>query len=299
MSSPKTILLYLMDGTVTGRVKASLSNWTGVTYVLPRTTLHLSNDREELRKTGVYLLFGTDEEGSQKVYVGQARERKNGEGVLRRIKEHVGEDKLDYWTHAVLIVTSNDAFGPTEISYLENRFTQMARDANRFKVVNGNDPSPGHVTEEKRAELDEFISHARTVIGSLNYRVFEPVDDAKSTSTNTDSPTFVSEEPELYMAHASYTAYGRQTNDGFVVLAGSKLRPEAEFVSSCPPSVYKARERNRAFIDDGFQLLADVLFPSPTAAAQFVGGSSLSGLATWKTKEGRSLRELERTELGD
>ena len=80
------------------------------------------------------------------------------------------EEKLDYWTHAIALVTSNNSFGPTEISYLENQFTNIAKDAGRYQVTNGNDPSPGTVTEEKQAELDEFIDYARLITGALGYR---------------------------------------------------------------------------------------------------------------------------------
>lgn len=31
----KTIQLFLMDGDATGRIKASLTNWTGLVYSLP------------------------------------------------------------------------------------------------------------------------------------------------------------------------------------------------------------------------------------------------------------------------
>ena len=127
MLRPKTVMLYLIDGIPQGRIKASLSNWTGVCYLLPRTDLIKSKDRSDLQQSGVYLLFGADDDGNQRVYIGQARKRKNNKGVLGRIMEHRDEEKTDYWTQAVAIVTSNNALGPTEISYLEHRFTGMRK----------------------------------------------------------------------------------------------------------------------------------------------------------------------------
>lgn len=292
VATAKTIQLFLMDGSPKGRLKASLGNWTGVTYLLPRTNLALSNDREDLRQTGVYLLFGTDDEGVDKVYIGQARERKNGKGVLGRISEHIGEEKLDYWTHAVALITSNDSFGPTEISYLENRFNSLALLAKRYVVTNGNDPSQGKVTEEKQAELDEFINYARLVIGALGYRVFEPVDEAKSIEQTAP------EEPTLYMSYSGVEARGRQTSDGFVVLAGSELRPENDIVASAPDSVAKGRIRHASKIVD-HKLTEDVLFKSPSGAAAFVGGASLSGSRLWRDESGRPLGDLEKAEVSD
>lgn len=93
MLRPKTVMLYLIDGIPQGRIKASLSNWTGVCYLLPRTDLIKSKDRSDLRQSGVYLLFGADDDGNQRVYIGQARKRKNNKGVLGRIMEHRDEEK--------------------------------------------------------------------------------------------------------------------------------------------------------------------------------------------------------------
>lgn len=38
------------------------------------------------------------------------------------VDEHIGEDNLDYFTHAILIIDSDNSIGPTEISHLENPF---------------------------------------------------------------------------------------------------------------------------------------------------------------------------------
>jgi len=39
--------------------------------------------------------------------------------------------------------TTHNSFGPTEISYLENRFCNMVLQASRYIAKNGNDPNPG------------------------------------------------------------------------------------------------------------------------------------------------------------
>ena len=57
----KSINLFLMDGTANGRIKCTLANWTGVAYKIPRTELDKCRDREELKQSGVYFLFGTSD----------------------------------------------------------------------------------------------------------------------------------------------------------------------------------------------------------------------------------------------
>lgn len=107
------------------------------------------------------------------IFIGQAGVRKNGEGILYRLQEHKRIPDKDYWTEAVVFTTSNNSFGPTEISYLVNCFCAMAIDAKRYLIKNGNDPTSGNITEEKESELEEFIDYAKIVMGTLGHKVFE------------------------------------------------------------------------------------------------------------------------------
>lgn len=59
----------------------------------------------------------------------------------------------------------------------------------------------------------------------------------------------------------------------------------------------KFREKHKAKIDGNHILLDDNLFTSPSAAAAFVGGSSLSGNELWKTADGVSLKNLEKADV--
>lgn len=73
----KNINLFLMDGDATGRIKCTLDNWTGVVYKIPRTELEKSKDRDHLKHSGVYFLFGnSDLTGESVVYVGPADVKK-------------------------------------------------------------------------------------------------------------------------------------------------------------------------------------------------------------------------------
>ena len=58
----KSINLYLMDGTANGRVKCTLANWTGVAYKIPRIELEKCKERDDLKQSGVYFLFGTSDQ---------------------------------------------------------------------------------------------------------------------------------------------------------------------------------------------------------------------------------------------
>lgn len=292
----KSINLFLMDGTPNGIIKCTLANWTGVAYKIPRTKLDKLKGRNDLSQSGVYFLFGTsDQTGENVVYIGQAGIRKNGEGLLYRLIEHKRNPDKDYWTEAIVFTTSNNSFGPTEISYLENRFCRLAVEANRYVVKNGNDPTPGDITEEKESELEEFIDYAKIIMGALGHKLFEPL-------TNKPKAIIIDESPEeellLFIKRKSrksgqiIEASCKQTNEGFVVLQGSHI--EMIDSDSIPPGIKEIRQK--AKIDENGILQENILFRSPSYAAAFVIGGHANGLTEWKTKDGVSLKKIENSE---
>ena len=255
MPRSKTLKLFLMDGEPSGRIKCSLANWTGIAYKIPRTALDKCKDLDILKQSGVYFLFGTDKSDNAVVYIGQAGVRKNGKGLLLRVQEI--HNSIDYWTEAVMFTTTNNSFGPTEISYLENRFCNMAIEAGRYVVKNGNDPNPGNITEETESELEEFIDYAKIVMGTLGHKVFEPfAPSAESADT----------EPVLYMEYGKGKASGKRTSDGFVVLKGSTINPT--MTKSCPERTIKDRKKYEDKIDSNGILTAVGARPADARRAE-------------------------------
>ncbi|WP_237076143.1 MULTISPECIES: GIY-YIG nuclease family protein [unclassified Neglectibacter] len=242
------------------------------------------------------VLFGTsDQTGKLVVYIGQAGARKNGEGILNRLREHKRNPEKDYWAEAVVFTTSNNSFGPTEISYLENRFCNLAIAANRYEVKNGNDPTSGNITEEKESELEEFIDFAKLIMGTLGHKVFVPLSQVQSSKELPVDGVEADEGTIFYLTRTikqygiTVNAVARQTSDGFVVLRGSSISPQDDSTVSAG-----IRERRKsAQVDENYVLLEDVLLASPSGAAMFVIGKSANGWTSWKTQDGKTLHDLE------
>ena len=288
--SSKSLNIFLIDGTSTRRIKCTMQNWTGVAYKIPRKELENCIDNggdivQHLKQSGIYFLLGTNEgTGISTIYVGQAVTRKNGEGILLRLLEHKKNDKEKYhpyWNEAIAFTTTNNSFGPTEISYLENRFTNLAKEANRFEVNNGNDPNIGHVTEEKKCELEEFIDYAKIIMGVLGNRVFEPLIVEKESKT----PNII-----FNYQSKSYNAHGILTNEGFVLLSRSDISYDIK-PSAKDTTIEKNRKLHQTLISN-HKTTKDILFTSPSAAASFVSGSPASGNALWKTDDGKSPKDF-------
>ena len=66
MARGKVISVYLIDGVANGKIKATISNWNGIAYKIPRRLLDECKELEAFKQSGVYFLFGNN-----MVYVGQ------------------------------------------------------------------------------------------------------------------------------------------------------------------------------------------------------------------------------------
>lgn len=293
MGKGKNFNLFLIDGEVTGSIKCTLANWTGLVYKIPNSYLSKCKERQDLKQSGVYFLFGDDEGDKPTVYIGQASIRKNGEGVLFRVAEHL-KGNFDF-NEVVILTTQNNSFGPTEISYLENKFTNMALETDRYKVKNGNDPNPGNVTEEKESELEEYVEYSKMVLGVLGYKVFVPL-------IKSDDDEYNEEELSLYLSrkvkrsNAIITAKCKRTSEGFVLLSGSTI--EETDAEAIPPRIKEMRAdaKKNGVIKDGV-LAKNILFRSPSYASSFVLGINSNGRTNWKLKTGQSLKEFEEEQL--
>lgn len=283
----RSINLFLMDGEPTGRIKATLANWTGLAYKIPRIATNKCKDREDLNQSGVYFLLG-NEDDKEVIYIGQAGNRKNADGIICRLLEHKRNVDKSYWNEAIVLTTSNNSFGPTEISYLENRFYNIAVEAQRAIVKNTLEPTAGNITEEKESELEEFIENAKVLIGTLGYRFLEPVVVQEDIEENEDSDI-------LYLTRNSkknnneIKAMCKQTNEGFVILKGSQI--EKNNAETLPLSIIERRKNVKMSSDNVLQ--ENIVCTSPSYAASFVTGNRENGLLVWKNVNGIKLKEIE------
>ncbi|MBR1581947.1 MAG: GIY-YIG nuclease family protein [Bacilli bacterium] len=271
-----TIKLFLMDGTATGRIKCSFSSgWNGIGYKIPKSDLDKCDNITFLKQAGVYFLFGCDEEDSEFVYVGQGNKRQNGQGVLSRIKE--AHDSVPLWNACVVFVSSGEDIGPTELNYLENRFTNMASVSGRYLVKNNKNPSSSQLSEEDEADMSLFIENSKLILSALGYRVLE-----EPLVTNNDKQTTYT------YSYNGKKAKGVLSDDGFVLLKGSQLNDESSFAKRWIKKIPAQRNLYKNKIEN-LVTTEDILFKSSSGAACFCSGQSVSGPKNWVDSDGISL----------
>ncbi len=282
MKFGKTIKIFLIDGDPNGRMSCELSNWTGKAYKIPRIKIKECTDRDDLMNTGVYLLFGRDEEGKDLVYIGEA------ESIYKRLTQHLNQK--DFWNETIVFISKDDNLNKAHIKYLENRLHDIAHIAKRYKLENSVIPTQSSISESDRAEMEEFIENIKMLVNTLGHKVFDEKRESKPKQKH-----------EIFSIKAARGAdgQGEPSSDGFVVLKGSKAA--GTIVNSMTQNFITLRQKlinEGVLVNKGeyYEFSDDYIFSSPSTAAVMVMGRNANGLTEWKQKDGKTLKEFENNE---
>ncbi|MCR4409124.1 MAG: GIY-YIG nuclease family protein [Candidatus Saccharicenans sp.] len=275
-----SLKIFMPQGEPDGIKIIEKSNWTGQGISFPRALFAEARKREELKKTGVYILMGPGEKDSfPRIYVGE------GDPVLPRLDQHMRNK--DFWTHAIVYISKDLNLNKAHVQYLEARLISLAADAKRCVLDNGNIPQLPTLSEADTVDVETFLSEMLTCLPVLGINFFEkPKPHVKNVI-------------KLFIKSKGITAEGYESAEGFVVCANSMaVKEEVPSLSRYARYIRKALIDSGVFVDKGkyYQLSQDYLFSSPSAAASIVLGNESNGRTEWKDASGRTLKEIQ-TEL--
>ncbi len=280
----KSIELFLVNGTADSLITAELSNWNGKAIKIPRIEV-TSCKREDITQAGVYFLFCKEDDGSDSVYIGEAENVKDR--LIQHLRDYQAEKEKYYWSTAVIFVGRD--LNKALIRYLENRFVEIARNSKRYIVLTKNTYRNTVMKESQIAVMEEFIDNVKILINALGYKLLEPFSQVESPASEAD-------DEMLFLTSGSAKATGKVTTEGFVVFEDAIVN-EKTSTKSLSAGMQKLRQ---TLIDSdkvqNWKTTEDILFSSASAAADFILGYSVSGPQMWKTKDGRTLKDIENSQ---
>ena len=275
-----TIKLFFPRGDAKSLRTAEISNWTGKAVAAPRTELDELLVREELEKTGVYILIGSDPlTNAPRAYIGEA------EIIRDRLKQHKTKE---FWVTAIVFVSKDENLTKAHVRYLESRLLTEASQIGRF-TLEQNQAGGSKLPESDREDMEVFLARIRQLLPVLGSDILTPI--AQSAAKAQPGGT-------LFCRIKGAEARGQRTANGFVILHGSTAVLEERPSAVSYP--YVIAQRKQLIIDgtlikkDGFLVFTkDAEFSSPSAAAVVIHGGSANGLTAWKTKDGKALKQLD------
>lgn len=285
MAFDKTLNMLIFDGDPNGMIMCELSNWNGRVYKVSRKKLNDFYARKDSSNTGVYFLLGKDDEFKNTIYIGEAEE------IKRRLKQHIDDE--NYWSECVAVITKDNYLNKAHVKYLENKFYNIAKEVDRYKIVNATVPTCSDISEYDELMLKEFMSYARLLVNTLGFKVFESMTEDKDTKNTRDN----TEDVFFIRATRNADATGKLVSDGFVVLKGSTMADKT--VNSFSQGLIKNRERliEEKIVDNEFKFVKDYIFTSPSLAAAIVMGRNANGRIEWKIESRKTIKDIEEQQI--
>jgi hypothetical protein len=278
--TPKTIQIFLPQGTPRGIKLAEITSRTVQATLVPRASIELAGKRSETKSVGVYLLLSSGDQDETSAYVGEA------EDCYKRILQH--NSSKEFWELAIVFTSQKQQFTKSHVRYLEWLCHQKISETGRANLKNTVIPGKAYVPEPVEADLLDVFDTIRILASTLGFPIFEPL--------VISSPETV--DDTLFIKTKRVDASGLFTAEGFVLFQGSL----------CSKSVSKSlsqsnMKRRSAMVESGllvsqgdyYELSKNHLFSSPSAAGAVVLGRENNGWSTWKYANGKTLDEVNRS----
>lgn len=285
MQQPRTIMTYLCSGNPNGTKTVEFSNRLIKGIAIPRKDLK-TLEVKEAEYSGIYFLIGENEEGWDLAYIGQAT------NLRKRLVEHYNNTKKDFWTLAIAFTYKDGSLTESDINYLEKESIYIAKKVDRYEIQNSTNWNNGLIQDYRIPDMQEFIDDLKILLANLWIPILKEFTDKK---IQLDETTI------YYLSNRGTRAEWIYTEEGFLVLKWSiwplDLAPAARNNRKYYATRHRPELLQQGVIKEQWNeivFLKDFLFSSPSAASSSIVGASSNGRNDRKTKDGKTLHEMER-----
>ena len=282
----RTIQLFLVDGKPTGLRKATIHGWTGVVLVSSQSTFASLTSREEVDRTGVYVLTGPDpdQQGMTRVYIGSAN------SVRERIKKSAKD--REFWETAIAVTTSDDDLSKGHAEYLEAQLIEMTVQAGRVTYDNGTQPdaSRRRLPEADKANMEQFLANLRVILPVIGLDMLKPQPRAV-TQTAKPVEERTTGDVQFEIRHKSGVQATAVEEDGeFIVLEGSEALTDTDYAKNSYERLKDQLIQTGVLVPDQattgkLRFAKPWPFSSPSAAGAVVLDRNTNGRTRWFVKD--------------
>ena len=275
MPQARTIQIFLPEG---NPKSSKIVDYTGPysekLLFCSRKNLEFLKKRKEADNTGIYFLFGSNEDNKPIAYIGEA------EKLFTRYKHHL--DKKEWFNYVVFFTLKDNSLNKAHAKFLEHYCIEQAEKIGRYELENKKGSSKPNISEQEFADMENMFNHLRLLMTTAGFPIFEPLSTGKT---------------KYYFNTKGIQAKGEYTDEGFKVLKGSECA--REYSKSANDNLKRRRQeliKKDILKDKGDKLefTEDCLFSSPSTAGTVVAARHVNGWTVWKTKQGKTLDEMER-----
>lgn len=319
LDQARTIILFLPHSDPKGIRIANIQMSTiqALAFRADEKDTLLDDFSDLLKRPGVYILVGEDENGRPVLRNGQSENVRKSLGEHKRRSSKLAESDTDndndndndeiyrFWTTTLAFTSKDETLTTGHIRYIEAQLTDNASKNLEIDVKKGQTPSrdAGGLPLHERATAEAFVSQVALLSDTLGYSFFTSSDlkVASVDPNQTDQPAIetavVSENAAPSTNNATFTyqnhdVLAKMNSDGvsiFRVLKESKARKvEAKALPSASQAL-RARLLKEGILDEKngkYVFQKDYDFRTLASATQTVSGTTEWGKQVWKLENG-------------
>ena len=301
---PFTLEVFVPSGDPDGVLVASMNNWLGKATIFPRGLIGEVKGRKEFQQPGVYMLIG-----GGRIYIGE------GDPVGPRLESHVRQK--DFWKKAIFFNSEAGRLNKAHVQHLESRLIQIAKEAGKAALENGNMPIAPALSESEYAFAENFLNDILLILPLLGFHQLALGDEDDAVAQEDDQSDVADSSEGKKAALYSSLPKGMQfkmdyrnldstleiVDGGVMVKKGSQVMEPVfpTFEQQSPAYAGQRRQLVESGIIQVFDQRAffteDQFFSSGSAAAAVVRGRT-SNANRWVSQDGVSLGDLIRKARG-
>lgn len=165
----KTIRILLTEGTPNGLMIAEIIGRAEIVLVFSRSQFPKVANRDEVKKTGLYILVGQDFDEITKecVYIGEA------DNIWTRLKQHTDDTDKEFWNRTIIIVGKDENLTKAHVRYLESSVISLAKQASRAVIANKNYPPLPTLPESDRYDMASILEQVQILLPVLGFSFYK------------------------------------------------------------------------------------------------------------------------------
>lgn len=283
-----TVTNYLTSGNPEGIIFSYMSNWTGQAIKIPRNLFLEAKELPELKKPGIYFLFGQNDDNpdDKLVYVGEAN------SLADRIGQHFRNTDQSFEL-IVCFCSKDENLTVSHTKYLEQKTISKISKSSEYRLTNKTIGTAVNLPIMVRDEMDTYFENMQIILPTLGYSVLTHDDrlDKKSRLPSV----------EYSLSMSGVTAKAVLTSNGIEVLKGSEMsKKQFKALSGTYVNLRSTlMEKGIVILKDGKNIFNENYeFSSPSTAGAVIVGYSVNGRTAWKDKNGVTIKENEELKIG-
>ena len=149
-----------------------MADWSGIALRFPKGRFRDENigDHDVMRYPGVYVLWGTDEDGQLCLYIGET------DSLAIRLNTHYSDKKKAFWEDTLVLTSKDGSLNKAHVWFIESELAHIARriaeQTKGYEVLIGRESQPPHLTDRDQSVARRFLNSALLCIAIAGISFF-------------------------------------------------------------------------------------------------------------------------------